>query len=519
MGVMLLVVSGYAQRCGFPQWLERSEQERILLSQRPALPLFYETPDGRFRLHYTLQGADAVPAEDADGNGVPDYIETAAGVLQHVLHVLRDSLGYPELPSDGGEGGSEAYDVYFLNLGALGLYGETVPERLLPQGAFPRFTSFLKLDNDYSPADSFQGRPTYRETGERALRIAIAHELYHAVQFAHYGIASWGILLYELASTFMEWRIFPDIRDYEQFLPDLFQRPEEFFFGDAYNGATGYRFALFGQYLYLRWGDGIFRRMWERIGQGRHPYVALDTALREVQASLAAAWCEFLPWLYYTGTRARPGYFPQAAEFPQVRFGWTGHFSPPTAMSSGQLRPFEFRFLRVLFPQSREQTTPDTFDLGVSRPDLEAVVRGEQGEGAGYTLVCGFLPEGEPIVGTPYAFRLQGEADMCYRSFWNAGFPFQVVSKAYPQPYRVGVDEKLCLPVPASVSLGAKGEAELYTAAFAGAARFAVTAELDGDRMVCCVGPLDLPPGVYLYRLLIAGSEVWGKVVLRVPQP
>lgn len=510
----MLLPSGWAQaeRCAFPSWHQKFVQQQFV-SERPQLPFAVETPDGRFRLHYALDGPDAVPAFDGDGNGVPDYVDTAARLLQYVFTVLVDSLGYPPPPSDGGAGGSEAYDVYFVNLGVQGLYGETVPERLLPKGVLPRFTSFLKLDNDYSPADSFGGRPTYRETGIRALRVAMAHEFYHAIQFGNYGIARQGILLYELASTFMEWRLFPDTRDYEQFLPDLFQRPEQCVFGDGNNAALGYRFAPFGQYLYLRWGDGVLRRMWEHIGMDRHPYAALDTALWEcAHVNLAEAWCTFLPWLYYTGMRARPGYFPQAAEFPMVRFAVVEHFTPPTVMSSGQLRPFEFRFLRVFFPNTGQ--TPDTLDLALSAPNMAAVLANQQ-QGVAYTVVCGASVEGEPLGGTLYRLQVRGEGPFCRQLFWNGGLPVAVAEEVYPQPYVVGLHTSVCLPVPATAMLEEQGEVELYTVSWVRAVVLSARVRVQEQRLVCCVGPLRLEPGVYTYRLTAGGQQRWGKLLVQ----
>ncbi|MCS7169131.1 MAG: hypothetical protein NZ949_00755 [Candidatus Kapabacteria bacterium] len=511
--VLLWHSSVFAERCAFPGW-HRKYLRHDIASERPELPSSYETPDRRFRLHYTINGPDAVSSVDADGNGIPDYVDTAADLLRYVFSVLVDSMRYAPPPSDAGAGGSEAYDVYFLDLGHLGLYGETVPERLLPQGIPPRFTSFLKLDNNYAASDSFGGRPSYRETGTRALRIAIAHEFYHAIQFGNYGIARSGILLYELASTFIEWRIFPDTRDYEQFLPDLFHKPEQCVFGNSENSALGYRLAIFGQYLYLRWGDGVFYLLWEHIGEGKHPYAALDMALRRVtQSSLGQAWCEFLPWLYYTGNRARAGYFPRATEFPMVRFALTERFAPPTVMSSGHLRPFEFRFFRVFFTGSG-QRTPDTLDVALTNPDLDAVLHAQL-RATSYTFACGIIPGGEPIAGTPYSVHLQGERELCQRVFWNAGFPLTAVGEPYPQPYVLGQHDKLCLPVPTAVPLEAVAEVDVYTLSLQRAAQFRVAVRADDQRLSCCLGPVHLRSGIYVYRLVVASHELWGKLLVR----
>lgn len=505
---------GVAERCAFAD-RHLHYQQRELSSERPLLPFSYETPDSRFRLHYALLGRDAVPSGDYDRNGLPDYLDTATALLQYVYTVLVDSLQYPPPPSDSGRGGSSAYDVYFVDLGGRGLYGETVPEQLLPRGVYPCFSSFLLLDNDYSPLDSSNQRPTYRETGVRALRIAIAHELYHAIQFGNYGIAQHGVLLYELASTFMEWRVFPDTRDYEQFLPELFHSPERCVFGEADNVSLGYRFAVFGQYLYLRWGDGVLRRMWEGIGRGAHPYAALDTALQQVGGiTLADAWCQFLPWMYYTGERARPGYFPRAADFPTVRFAVAERFVAPAFVHTGHLLPFEFRFARVLVGHESGSRTPDTLDVAFSYPNTSAVVS-RHSSAVTYTLAFGMLPQGDPLPGTPYKIQWESNHTLCHHTFWNAGFPLQVISGPYPQPYLVGRHEKLCLPVPASVRLEESAEVELYTPAWTRVARFAARVQADGEWMTCCIVPGSLQSGVYVYRLHVAGYEEWGKLVVR----
>jgi hypothetical protein len=515
-GCLAAAVPSEPQRCGFPQRLEWWQRGEHLLSERPQLPFVWETPDGRFRFHYALEGPNAVPAEDADGNGVPDYVDTAAAFLNLVWRVLVDTLGFPPPPPDMGAGGSEAYDIYFVNLAPEGLYGETVPERLLPSGSgLPRFTSFLRVDNDYSPADSFQGRQLYYESGIRALRIALAHEFGHAIQFGKYGITRRGTLLYELYSTYLEWRVFPDTRDYEQFLPELFQKPESCVFGRADDGWLGYRFALFGQHVYLRYGDEPWRQMWELIERGIHPYAALDSALRlRCQTSLAEVWCGFVEWLYYTGERARPGYFPQerARHYPMVRFAWSERFAPPRQMCSGELQPFEFRFLRIVFPS--RGATPDTLDVGLSNPDLAAVV-GAIARRSGYVFLCGSDVEGEPLPGTPYRVRLEDpQQRLCSVRFWNTGVPVELLAEPFPQPYVPGEHERVCFPLPQE-SEGAAPELELFTTAMAPVLQRSLRVERVEHWLSGCIELPALPPGMYLFRVRAAGAEVWGKLLVK----
>ncbi len=42
----------------------------------------YDTPDGHFKIHYTLSGTDAVPPDDTSPqNGIPDYVDAVAGAM------------------------------------------------------------------------------------------------------------------------------------------------------------------------------------------------------------------------------------------------------------------------------------------------------------------------------------------------------------------------------------------------------------------------------------------------------
>ena len=78
--------------------------------------------NGDGNLYYTYV------AEDADGNGIPDYIELAATVLDSTWVLEVDGLGYDPPPSANGLDGDE-YDVYFSDLGRGAAYGYTYPEQ------------------------------------------------------------------------------------------------------------------------------------------------------------------------------------------------------------------------------------------------------------------------------------------------------------------------------------------------------------------------------------------------------
>jgi hypothetical protein len=165
-------------KCGFSlknqvrvRFSQFSPEQRILLSKmmtRPELPYSVTSSSDRFRIHYALNGPDAVSGEDADRNGVPDYIDTAASSLEYAYHVEVEELGFKPPPADDTDG--PEWDIYIENIDNS--YGSTMPDKLI--GFNPDvYTSYIELDNDYRSTDTH---------GLDGLRITIAHEFFHMIQ-------------------------------------------------------------------------------------------------------------------------------------------------------------------------------------------------------------------------------------------------------------------------------------------------------------------------------------------------
>lgn len=402
------------------QDVQRLTQGRIA-QDRPHLHKRFVSLKERFVIYYDTTGMHAPPSADANTNAVPDFVEAAAAAFDTAFIVATQELGYTPPPTDDtialsssgliGQPTSpriiRVYSVYVLNLGAEGIYGLTKPlARIGSGGTRGRWTSFIIIDNDYSPSDSTTHgssglrRVSYFETGEQALRAVAAHEFHHVIQLGSYGdsyLAPSGepqCALHELTSTWIEMRTHPAIQDYTQFLPQLFN--------DALNATlplsdgscrTGYVYALFGKYLQKRLHETVIRLLWERSRDGRtgNSFAgsssllgALDGALRDYAQqrgalpassvrppqSLAEAWCEFSTWLYFTGIRAQSvpqqQRFHEASSLPMLIFHRTETFTPPTSSLTTMLRPLETQFVRFLLPAARSGRTYDTLDVQLS---------------------------------------------------------------------------------------------------------------------------------------------------------
>jgi hypothetical protein len=170
-----------------------------------------------FCVHWVSTTDDAPPQADANGNGVPDYVETMDSVFEHVYAVENGELGWRPPTSDGSKGcnaGAPANcadrtDVYVKELGSQGIYGYAAPDP--DQDSFSQ-AAYLVLDNDYN-ATQF---PRYQGNPLPPMEVTAAHEYNHVLQFG-YDTAqdTW---MFESSATWMEDRVYTDVNDYLQYL-------------------------------------------------------------------------------------------------------------------------------------------------------------------------------------------------------------------------------------------------------------------------------------------------------------
>ena len=267
------------------------------------------SPDGHFRLSWNESGPHAVPTPDVSGNGIPDYIDSAFVIFDHVWSVEVDQMGYPAPPSIDGTP-VQVYNVYFSN---LPYYGLTWFDKEIPALPGENYTSYLEVDNDFSG---------FYSSGLSGLKVTAAHEFHHAIQLG-YDVRSEDFFFYEMTSTWMENKIYPDINDYYQYLPSFFRDVSNTSF-DFYNSTTLFPYgnSLYVQMIESQFGSDIVRQIWEKFPSVSLGMDAIINTLR--QSPYNTQWQESLSeyglWLYYTGDRAITGrYFTAAVDFPQIR--------------------------------------------------------------------------------------------------------------------------------------------------------------------------------------------------------
>ncbi|WP_309649099.1 MXAN_6640 family putative metalloprotease [Nocardioides sp.] len=188
---------------------DRAAADRILA--RPSDPgdedgyganLVTTTCSATVCVHYTTTGDEASTAEFAaatlaEASAVNDTYVTA---------------GYRAPKQDGTQGGNALPDVYIAEIGDKGLYGYCTTEDDVPSNGPYDVSAYCVVDNDYS-SEEF---PT--NTPLENLQVTVAHEYFHAVQYAYDVFEdSWFL---EATAAWVEDILYDDVDDNLQYLRD-----------------------------------------------------------------------------------------------------------------------------------------------------------------------------------------------------------------------------------------------------------------------------------------------------------
>lgn len=244
-----------------------------------------------FRVHYTLEGEDAVPADDENGDGNPDYVEEVGRALEYSWFAAIEHFGWAAPPPDNDLGGDDRYDVYLQNImdeeyagytdtdGDNSVIGDNPNTPDLIEDASTH--SHIVLDNDY------------REYGESPspgisvldyMRSTAAHEFNHAVQFGYDGTEphDW---VWEATATWMEEESFDSINEVRGTLEAVFKSPDSCQLSEGGEDRWEdvdhwYGMWIFIRYLSEHYGHEAVLRLWELIAS-HDGYAAWDALMDE----------------------------------------------------------------------------------------------------------------------------------------------------------------------------------------------------------------------------------------------
>ncbi|MGQ9818899.1 MAG: MXAN_6640 family putative metalloprotease [Candidatus Kapaibacteriales bacterium] len=504
-------------------------RDRILVefdsTGRPPTQCVVHSNSGRFAIHYDTIGVNSVPKLDLDKNGIPDFVDSALFYLEFSYKVFIDSLGFKPPPQDSGRGGSDGWDFYLLQLGSGFYYDVAYGFTLIElevldssrKNIFPRYTAFSIIDNDFSPTDSafFDNgikRPTFRENGYLGLKITLAHEFHHILQFG-YGDPSFPSFN-EMTSTYFESRVFPETRDYLQYVKSLFNNFSKYILSEN-NYVNGYRYAIYLQFLQRRFGDSVITNLWENIGKGLEPFTALNEALKPLNSSVATTLSEFLSWIYYTGSHFRKDLLPNAKEFPNINFLDTFHFTSPSVATSKKLKPFEIRPIEFIFPSFQSGFLDDTLDILLVNIDFESA-RQRILRSLEYNLIVSdrFFPNSRQLHPSNYFYLCFSDSNLIVDStFLNYGFQTISISYSFPNPVKTR-DDVVYFPVPEKAKIGDIVEIQIFDSNMHEIPideKYLSVSLFEKKRVVRIPANFLNKSGIYFYKTLFNNSSLFGK--------
>ncbi|GBD94717.1 hypothetical protein BMS3Abin05_02329 [bacterium BMS3Abin05] len=290
----------------------------IFLRPSPGmLPDSYDSPKGYFKIHYTTSGINSVPADDFNGNSIPDWIEETGKIFDHCYEFEIDTLGYEKPPVDNPN--DPQIDVYMYNLNA---YGFTTPDSQFVDGD-RQVASYIEIDNNFKGS----GFATH---GLDALKVTAAHEMFHVIQLG-YILRSTDFYFYEMSSVWMEDQVYNTINDYYANLPDFFNYPDLPL--TTYNGAYEYGAAVWLRFLSLRHGRSIVRQIWQNMPD-YNSLNAMQRVFVQEGSDFSTEFATFGIWNYFTGQRAdTTKYYKEGDHFPEIYVSQVVPFELDTAIS------------------------------------------------------------------------------------------------------------------------------------------------------------------------------------------
>jgi MYXO-CTERM domain-containing protein len=308
---------------------------------------------GRFLVHYTRSGPNAVPATDGDQSGVPDFVEHAAETYEDVATKYQGlgfltPLGDEAVADDGGDG---RFDVYLVDFAGQG-DGHYADDACGPKNT-EQCAGYMVQENDFKG----YGYPSTTI----ANRILASHEYFHAVQAAY--DSKQGAILAEGTAVWATEQFDPTLTDFEGLIPGYLENPDRPL-DQPQPGATdafSYGTAIYWQFLGERYDKPLVRALWESVVNGAGGVASpswwqtIDPLLqKEAGVSFAESFVEFATYNLYTGKRADPTRsYEHGASYSAVPYE---HAKLPYAGESLRVFYASTQYFQAL-PEGREAIT------------------------------------------------------------------------------------------------------------------------------------------------------------------
>ncbi|MBR9977216.1 MAG: hypothetical protein KFH87_03925 [Bacteroidetes bacterium] len=504
------------EKCGFAVMVEAarrlehaappiaSDIRAMLAPQRRQTSLF--SPSGLFRIHYDTSGAHAAALLDDRNVRIPnsahDYAQKAAEVFDHVYQVEIGEYGFDPPPF---EELLSYYNIFVLDFRGS-VYGQTLFNLPLPSSGTvrPTYASFVEIDND------FLG---YETQGLDGLRVTAAHEFHHVVQLGTYGLWLNDRWMHEMASTYFEEAVYPEVNDYFQYIRTYMRNTERPMWRW---GVDGYELALWPLFLESKYDQTLMRDFWTGMRQSE-PVSAMRDGISAHGGDMTSELCSWAQANFFTGYRAPmllPAVYDDAPglALPQLHAGQ--ELLGNTATINGSVAPTGAMYMRVY-------RGLDTVSFVVANTDIAAAA-GRDVNGVAFELEVraeDWTAATHTALGNGWAYRLTAAASNVLCLGVPEGGASNLVERElpFPNPYDPGEFSRMYFPLPRTLDVN---QADLYVFSPSMnliARREAVSIELDDNfgAYVGFDGKTDdgamLASGIYFYVVRFGDESRSGK--------
>src|SRR5699024_5072382 len=317
-------------KCGTPVFMELQRKKdqlspstvrEIRLALEKSKPDHFKTypsTSGTFLIHYTTTGEDAVPPDDQNNSGIPDYIELVAQAADSSYRHEVQTLGYTDPIQI-----QQPYHIEVLNLQYI--YGRTYTDKQ---------TTVIQIENDFAEDFPSNDDPDGKQAG--SVKITIAHELKHAIQYAATKCEGESDLWSEMDATLMEEVVYDPVNDYYHYLDNpesIFNNPQSSFYPGTYYQVS---WAL---YFEEKYGPEFWPSVWNII-KGEPDITFIEAISKQLggEEAFNRAYIESQIWHYASGSRqsadsygfAEGGRYPKSKSKPGNSF-FSKNIRPPEA--------------------------------------------------------------------------------------------------------------------------------------------------------------------------------------------
>lgn len=301
------------------------------------------TSSGRFRIHYTMSGGDAIPSLA--------WVQTVAQTLDDVANAYS-SRGWRLAPTVSGA----PYDVYLRDLASLNYYGQTTSTQAVPSSGYEHaFGSFIEIDNDFLDSiylKALSGSLTADQKALYSLQLAFSHEYHHAIQYGYN--VFFDIWYAEASSSWYEDELYDDINQIYNYLPYWFAgyTTRALDSGTSVTTGGGYGRWIFNRYLAERHGASVILSAWEKLATLDSPGSNADIPMVPVlestisgtfSSSLTADFSGFVRRLYLRDWSSHTGDLSLIPDVTPVAPPYTSY---PVSITPLTLPHYSFAFYR-----------------------------------------------------------------------------------------------------------------------------------------------------------------------------